>query len=105
MCKSELAKGSSIVIDNTNRSITNRDKFSELAQQYDYRVGVIVHILHPECCRYLNKLRAHKNKTKCVPEIAYRVYNKNFEYPSMKDYDFVKEYIPKVNVKKLTLYV
>ena len=105
VCKSELSIGNSVIIDNTNGSKGNRDKFSELAQQFGYRVGVIVHTIPPECCRYLNKLRAYKNKTKCVPEIAYRVYNKNFEYPSMKDYDFVKEYIPKVDVKELTLYV
>ncbi len=105
VCKSELSVGNGVIIDNTNGSKSARDKFSVLARHLGYKVGVIIHTIPPECCRYLNKLRVFKNKTKCIPEVAYRVYNKNFEYPSLNDYDFVKEYIPRVDVKELTLYV
>ena len=104
LCQEALQNNVSlIIIDNTNPSSQTREKFTELAKNANYSTGAIVHSLPIECAQYLNKIRCYKKKDKAVPEVAYRVFKKHFEYPT--GYNFIIDWIPEFDLEKFNLFI
>lgn len=72
-----LMKGLRVIVDNTLPDKTTRDEYLTLAHKFKYRV-TIIHMNVPEIVsKWLNKVRACMGG-RCVPEVAYSVYNKKF---------------------------
>lgn len=85
MLKEFLNKNESIVIDNTNSKKENRRVFVNLAREYDYYIRVIWCIRDG---RPFNAEREHP-----VPEVAYSIYSKYFNEPSIpEDGDVIEQF-------------
>ncbi len=79
----EIAKtGQKIVVDNTNSSKTNRKKIINIAQQNNYAITCIHINTNKEIAKHNNYYRMYKYNQKIIPEIAYRIYSKNYEEPN-----------------------
>lgn len=81
-----LKKGSpKIVVDNTNPSRKSRAEFIEIAKKYTIPVRIAVLTTPNELCQHNNAYRAYMKIKERIPEIAYRIYNKNYEAPSLDE--------------------
>lgn len=80
-----INQNKNIVIDNTNPSIASRKQFIKLALKHNYNIRSIHFTTSRELSNHNNKYRSIKNKREIVPEIAYRIYNKKFEEPSLDE--------------------
>lgn len=102
--KSEEAmkKNKSLIIDNTNPSIKAREKYIELANDYDYSVKIYIFDIDKNLIEHLNYYRTQlsKGKTKLIPDIAYKMFFSRYEEPEDKEfnnnnYEIIK-YKPKI---------
>lgn len=75
--KESLAKGLNICVDATNPSLTGRQEFYSLAQNYGYNIITIYFVRDGQG---YNKLRE-----KPVPAIAYNMYFKNLIEPTLEN--------------------
>ena len=69
-----LSQGYSVYFDATNPSISKREELINLAQEYKISARIFWFSR--------NGRRDNNLRISPVPEIAYRVYSKNFETPS-----------------------
>jgi bifunctional polynucleotide phosphatase/kinase len=77
-----IHEGKSVIFDATNSSIKKRSEYIEFAKKHDYAV-VCIHISTPMDEAYKrNKLR---DEDKQVPKIAYSVYTKYYEVPTIEE--------------------
>jgi bifunctional polynucleotide phosphatase/kinase len=77
-----VKEGKSIIFDATNSSTKKRSEYIEFAKKHDYGV-VCIHVSTPlEEAYKRNKLR---DDTKQVPKIAYSVYTKHYNAPSVEE--------------------
>jgi bifunctional polynucleotide phosphatase/kinase len=77
-----VKEGKSIIFDATNSSTKKRSEYIEFAKKHDYAV-VCIHVSTPlEEAYKRNKLR---DDTKQVPKIAYSVYTKHYNAPSVDE--------------------
>jgi bifunctional polynucleotide phosphatase/kinase len=77
-----VKEGKSIIFDGTNSSTKKRSEYIEFAKKHDYKV-VCIHVSTPlEEAYKRNKLR---DDTKQVPKIAYSVYTKHYNAPSVEE--------------------
>jgi bifunctional polynucleotide phosphatase/kinase len=77
-----IHEGKSVIFDATNSSIKKRSEYIEFAKKHNYAV-VCIHISTPMDEAYKrNKLR---DKDKQVPKIAYSVYTKYYEVPTIEE--------------------
>jgi bifunctional polynucleotide phosphatase/kinase len=77
-----VKEGKSIIFDATNSSSKKRSEYIEFAKKHDYGV-VCIHVSTPlEEAYKRNKLR---DETKQVPKIAYSVYTKHYDAPSVEE--------------------
>jgi bifunctional polynucleotide phosphatase/kinase len=82
-----------IIVDNTNPSVESRKPYMDLAMEYSYKT-VYLHMDIPiNHAKHLNIYRGYKNKSKMIPELVYRIYNKKFSGPQ-ETFDTVLEYSP-----------
>jgi len=80
--KSEMSLKHSIVIDSTNPNPTKRNEWINLAKEYKYKTKIIYLNTSQEQSNHNNCYRLLTNGTKLVPDIAYRIYSKEFKKPS-----------------------
>lgn len=80
-----LASGESLIIDRTNPSIDQRKIFIDQAKKYAYQITCIWMTTNYEFSKHNNYYRAYKNNIEPVPEIAYNIYKKNFDEPTMNE--------------------
>lgn len=82
-----LKSGKSVVIDNTNPSKSARSEYIKLAQSAKVPVRCFLFKAGPELTSHLNYYRMYqtKGKQRRVPDVAYRVYEKNYEEPELKE--------------------
>ena len=71
-----------IVIDNTNPSSTTRAEYINIVQKYKVPVRVLFFNTPPDVCKHNNAYRESLGERDRVPEIAYRIYQKNFIEPT-----------------------
>jgi bifunctional polynucleotide phosphatase/kinase len=77
-----VTDGKSIIFDATNSSTKKRSEYIEFAKKHDY-VVVCIHVSTPMDEAYKrNKLR---DEDKQVPKIAYSVYTKYYEAPTVEE--------------------
>jgi len=79
--KSHLGK--SIIFDATNSSCKKRKEYIDFAKKYNYLIKFI-HVTTSENISYKQGL---KRTDKQIPKIAYSVYKKHFEMPSIEEFD------------------
>jgi bifunctional polynucleotide phosphatase/kinase len=80
VCIDLIKKKCSIIIDNTNPSITARKEFIDIAKQNNYKVRAIVVNCSQELAMHNNIYRMTKTEHH-IPEIVYNIYKKNYERP------------------------
>ena len=83
--KEAIEKGKSIIVDNTNPDKKSRKEYIELARQAKMSISVYLMDMPENLSKHLNHMRVMKThgKTQKIPEVAYRVYNKKYETPSL----------------------
>jgi len=85
--KQSLKKKLSIVVDDTNVDIKNREIYINLAKEYNIPIKCIHVNTSLNLCKHLNDMRVEIGKgliTK-VPDIAYNVLNKKFNEPKIEE--------------------
>lgn len=74
----------SVIIDNTNPSKKKRKEYIDILQKNNYNIICVYFDLPEEVYMFLNNYRTNKGE-KYIPKIAYNIYNKNFEKPSLDE--------------------
>lgn len=82
-----LRQGKSVVIDNTNPSKANRKLYIDTAKKHGVPVRCIYLNVNRELAMHLNYFRQNHSKgaKRRVPLVGYRVYEKNFELPTVDE--------------------
>lgn len=82
-----LKNGKSVVIDNTNSSITTRSKYLSVAKEYGIQCRCIQFNTSEELSRHNNIYRniLTNGKTDIIPTIVYRMFNKQYKEPSLEE--------------------
>ena len=91
--KQSLKKNLSVVVDDTNVDLKNREVYITLARENDIPIKC-VHVNTPlNLCKHLNDMRVEigKGTIAKVPDIAYNVLNKKYTNPTL-DEGFKKIY-------------
>lgn len=85
--KQSLKNKLSIVIDDTNIDVKNREIYIKLAKEYNIPIKCIHVNTYLNLCKHLNDMRVEigKGKITKVPEIAYNVLNKKYSKPELKE--------------------
>ena len=87
--KDAIKGGKSLIIDNTNPDKNARKDYIKIAREMGQDVYISVYLMDvPEIlCKHLNNYRVEKSKGKIkrIPIIAYRVYNKKYQEPSLDE--------------------
>ena len=85
LVRESLDEGLSVIIDNTNGSRKQRSEFIELAADIPIRCFYLT--TSQEICNHLNYVRVKEThgKVRRIPDVAYRIYNKNFEVPKKSE--------------------
>jgi len=84
-----------ILLDNTHSSRKSRDYFlTEVPARYK-KIAVWCEMPY-ENCRHMDAYRAYTRKCKRIPDVAFRVYNKKFEEPTLNEFDQIIRYVPEV---------
>jgi len=85
--KQSLKKKLSIVVDDTNIDIKNREPYINLAKEHNILIKCI-HVDTPlNLCKHLNDMRVEIGKGTVikVPDIAYNVLNKKYSKPKLEE--------------------
>jgi bifunctional polynucleotide phosphatase/kinase len=90
-CRTEFMKtlkemeNPKVVIDNTNPSKETRKKYIDIAKNHGVPVVILWFDTDGSVCKHNNAFRAFTSDRSLVPEIAYRIFNKNFEMPDREE--------------------
>ncbi len=89
IAKDAIQSGKSLIVDNTNPDQKSRKEYIDIAKKYGKTVYISVYLMDiPEILsKHLNHFRVQKShgKIKKIPEIAYRVYNKRYQEPTLHE--------------------
>lgn len=103
--KDALKSGKSVVADNTNPSVSARDKFVDLAKKEGVPCRCFWMQTPVELAHHLNLVRQNQTdgKVRRIPDVGYNVFKKNFEEPT-KDEGFTEivkiDFMAKFDSKK-----
>lgn len=89
-----LKAGKSVIVDNTNPTKADRKLYIDLAKQNGAKVRCFYFKLDTKLSYHLNMFRQVQSngERRRVPEVAYRTYEKYFEYPKTSEgFDSVEE--------------
>ena len=88
-----------IVIDNTNPSAETRAQYITIAKKHSIPVRVLKFATDLNICKHNNAFRAVNGSRDRVPDIAYRIFDKNYQEPSIDEgVDSVVEIPYKIDV-------
>ena len=76
---------SKIIIDATNPTKELRKLYIQYAKQYDYKIIVIQIKINKLYNQYLNYYRAETLKTTIIPRVAFAIYYKKFQKPTLNE--------------------
>jgi bifunctional polynucleotide phosphatase/kinase len=79
-----------IIIDNTNPNRLTRNEWLQPAYNNGYITLIIWIDIPDEVSRYLNKYRYYKNGEKLIPDVAFNIYNKNFNEPDDSEGEVIR---------------
>ena len=79
--------GQGIIVDNTNPDKNSRKEYIDMANKAKMKVVVYLMDIPENLSKHLNHMRVMKTQGKMekIPEVAYRVYNKKYEEPSLEE--------------------
>ena len=80
-----VSSGGNICIDNTNPTIKTRKEYIDIARMNGYYIYIIYMKTPLDVCHILNEYRMRTGKKKRIPDVAYNVYKKNFELPTIDE--------------------
>lgn len=80
-CMSELDKGNSVVIDNTNPDKATRKIYIDLAKRHNIPIRCLVMNVSKDMIYHLNRYRLYKTG-KYISRVVYNVYNKKYVRPN-----------------------
>ena len=85
--KQSLKKNLSVVVDDTNVDIKNRDIYIKLAKENDIPIKCVHLNTYLNLCKHLNDMRVEIGKGDIikVPDIVYNVLNKKYSRPELKE--------------------
>ena len=85
--KQSLKKNLSVVVDDTNVDIKNRDIYIKLAKENDIPIKCVHLNTYLNLCKHLNDMRVEIGKGDIikVPDIVYNVLNKKYSKPELKE--------------------
>lgn len=81
--ETNILKGKSIVIDNTNPDVTSRYKYISIAKKYKYKIRAIIMNTDIKIAQHLNNVR-HVYSNGTIPKISsivYNIFNKKYIKP------------------------
>lgn len=85
LTEKEIQNKKSIVIDNTNPSKDTRKKYLDLCKKYNIKSRCIYFDIDINIIKHLNIYRELIGEKKRIPEIAYKIYKKKFEFPTKEE--------------------
>jgi len=82
-----IKMGQGIIVDNTNPDKNSRKEYIDMANKAKMKVVVYLMDIPENLSKHLNHMRVMKTQGKIekIPEVAYRVYNKKYEEPSLEE--------------------
>ena len=85
--KELLCSGESIVIDATNPSKSSRRDWIDLATSFCIPINILIFDVSYAQASHMNRYREaiSCNRQKHVPDIAYKMYDKNYEEPTLDE--------------------
>ncbi|XP_022101659.1 bifunctional polynucleotide phosphatase/kinase-like [Acanthaster planci] len=85
--KEAIKNGQSVVIDNTNPSVSARSDYIDLATKAKYKVRCFVMDTPIELAHHLNYVRQTQTngKVRRIPNVGYNVYKKNYQEPKKSE--------------------
>lgn len=94
-----------IIVDNTNPSKKIRQEYIKLGKNNGYHTVIIWVNISKDISTYLNKYRYFTTKENLIPDVAYRVFDKNFEEPTTTEADelITVDYLIGKKIKKIYL--
>jgi bifunctional polynucleotide phosphatase/kinase len=103
-CLNSIKENKSIIIDNTNPTVSARSDYIELAKNNNYQVKCYIMNIDKELGKHMNYFRFKKGKGvkhKLIPDVVYNVYYKKFEEPQMEEgFLEIKKIDPNFKFKK-----
>lgn len=112
-CTEAIVKGSSVIIDNTNRNAKTRAVWISIAQKYNIPIKCIVLQIDKALCMHINKYRTIYGDKK-VPAIAIHCYYKAYEQPTMsegfteinyKPFELNREHMDAQSIKLISSFI
>jgi bifunctional polynucleotide phosphatase/kinase len=85
VCKEELDKGNSVVIDNTNPTSDGRAEFISLAKERKIPVRCFIMNTPKNLNEHLNLFRERLVDVRRIPDIAFNQFNSKYEEPTLKE--------------------
>ncbi|XP_033117514.1 uncharacterized protein F21D5.5-like [Anneissia japonica] len=87
LANASMSEGKSVVIDNTNPSVTTRETYINAAKKKGYRVRCVVMEVPLELAKHLNYVRQNytKSAVRRIPNVAYNMYKKNYQVPQISE--------------------
>lgn len=85
VAKKLMKENKSIIIDQTNPDKETRKKWIDLANEYNYKVRLILMTTSKELSKHNNCFRHIVFNVKRVPDIAYNIYTSKFVKPSISE--------------------
>ncbi len=85
--KDSIKKGLNLIIDNTHSDKKSRKEYIDLAKKANMSVIVYIMDIPENLSKHLNHMRVMQShgKIEKIPEVAYRVYNKKYEVPTLNE--------------------
>lgn len=83
--RKNLIDQKSVVIDNTNYDIKSREKYIQLANQFNYHIRCIIIDVSIDLAKHNAIYRFFKNEDIYIPDIVYKKYKKNYVEPSLTE--------------------
>ena len=87
VCKQYLEQGFPVVIDNTNPDSNTRKLYLEIAKKYNIDSRCLQFTCNQEIAIHMNHFRCQisRGKIGIIPIVVYRVYNKKYQNPLLKE--------------------
>lgn len=74
-----------IVVDNTNAKKDSRAEFIKLANKYNYKCRCVIMDVSDDYAKHNANYRSYKTVSEFMPSIAFNMYKKNYEEPTIQE--------------------
>lgn len=93
-CEKVMKTNECVIIDNTNPDKKSRKPYLDLAKQYGYKTTAVFVDCPTDIAVHNSYYRSYKTNgdIDIIPTIVYRIFDKNFEKPTIEEFDDVKTF-------------